>query len=189
MKFPMFPALTLCALLAGAPAAAGDAAAGEARARGACSSCHGMDGTGLNPRWPNLGGQNDQYLIKQLKAFREEIRKDSYMTPMTRPLTDEDIRNLAAYYSAARPSSAVPQQHPAGSPEKAAICVECHGAQGVSANPEWPNLAGQKMDYLIKQMRKFRDGIREDPLMSPVAKTLSNQEINELAAYYAKLRP
>jgi cytochrome c553 len=169
-----------------------DVAAGKARAAGACDSCHGMDGIGRNERWPNLAGQNDAYMIKQLKAFREGSRKDSFMTPMARPLTDQAIRELAAYYSSLPRqyvSDAANGNRAAGEHKAAATCVECHGAQDGSPNPEWPTLAGQKVDYLVKQMRKFRDGVRTDPLMSPAAQSLSDEDINDLAAYYAGLKP
>ncbi|MGB5261277.1 MAG: c-type cytochrome, partial [Gammaproteobacteria bacterium] len=56
---------------------------------------------------------------------------------------------------------------------KAASCAGCHGANGISSNPMWPNLAGQQSGYLIKQMKAFRDGTRDDPMMSPMAKPLS----------------
>ncbi len=173
------------------PVEAGDADAGKARATGACLSCHGMDGIGRNERWPNIAGQNDLYLIRQLNAFREGTRKDSLMTPMARPLTDRNVLDLAAYYSSLPGDHASPRGigDAAAGKDKAAACVECHGADGRSPNREWPNLAGQKPDYLIKQMRKFRDGIREDPLMSPVAATLSNEDINDLAAWFAGLTP
>lgn len=70
---------------------------------------------------------------------------------------------------------------------KAAICVACHGPEGVSSNPLWPNLAGQKDQYLIKQMKAFRDGERKDPLMSPMSAGLSDDDIANLAAYYSGL--
>ncbi len=70
---------------------------------------------------------------------------------------------------------------------KSTVCASCHGANGVSANPMWPNLAGQKEAYLVKQMKAFRDGARNDPMMSPMAKPLSDADINNLAAYYAGL--
>ena len=53
---------------------------------------------------------------------------------------------------------------------KSATCAGCHGAAGISANPLWPNLAGQQQAYLVKQMKAFRDGTRKDPMMSPMAK-------------------
>lgn len=70
---------------------------------------------------------------------------------------------------------------------KAAVCVACHGPEGISANPMWPNLAGQKDQYFIKQMKAFRDGDRKDPVMSPMAAGLSDADIANLAAYYAGL--
>lgn len=70
---------------------------------------------------------------------------------------------------------------------KSVVCASCHGAAGVSNNPLWPNLAGQQAQYLAKQLRSFRDGDRSDPLMSPMAKPLSDEDIENLAAYYAGL--
>jgi cytochrome c553 len=70
---------------------------------------------------------------------------------------------------------------------KAAACAGCHGAKGISGNPLWPNLAGQKDAYLIKQMKAFRDGKREDPMMAPMAKGLSDTDIANIAAFYSGL--
>ena len=87
-------------LMAGAlnPAVAGDAAAGKAKAA-VCIACHGADGVGLTPLYPNLAGQKEQYIVKQLQAFKSGERKDPIMAPMAMPLTDDDMANLAAYYS------------------------------------------------------------------------------------------
>jgi cytochrome c553 len=82
----------------GSAQAAGDAAAGKAKAA-TCAGCHGSAGVSNNPLWPNLAGQKDQYLVKQLKAFRDGARKDPMMSPMAAPLSDQDIENLAAYFS------------------------------------------------------------------------------------------
>lgn len=70
---------------------------------------------------------------------------------------------------------------------KAASCAMCHGAEGVSANDIWPNLAGQKQGYLKKQMKAFKDGTRKDPMMSPMAAPLSDDDIDNLAAYFSSL--
>ncbi len=70
---------------------------------------------------------------------------------------------------------------------KAAVCAGCHGAKGVSANPLWPNLAGQKAAYLEKQLKDFRGGSRKDPTMSGMAKPLKDADIANLAAYYSGL--
>lgn len=90
--------LALAATLAVAPALAADAEAGKAKAA-ICVACHGADGISPNPLWPNLAGQKDQYLVKQMKAFRDGDRKDPLMAPMVATLSDEDIENLAAYYA------------------------------------------------------------------------------------------
>lgn len=71
---------------------------------------------------------------------------------------------------------------------KSAVCAGCHGANGISANPLWPNLAGQKDAYLVKQIKAFRDGTRSDPMMSPMAKPLSDADIDNLAAYFSSLK-
>ena len=71
---------------------------------------------------------------------------------------------------------------------KSVTCAGCHGAEGVSANPLWPNLAGQKDAYMVKQMKAFRDGARNDPMMSPMAKPLSDADIDNLAAYFSSLK-
>jgi cytochrome c553 len=72
---------------------------------------------------------------------------------------------------------------------KSVTCAGCHGANGVSTNPMWPSLAGQKAYYLAKQLRDFRDGKRHNPVMAPMAKGLSDQDIENLAAYYSSLDP
>lgn len=72
---------------------------------------------------------------------------------------------------------------------KAASCMACHGIAGVSNNDMWPNLAGQKRGYLIKTMKDYRDGKREDVMMTPMSKGLSDQDIEDIAMYYASLAP
>lgn len=70
---------------------------------------------------------------------------------------------------------------------RAATCAGCHGDNGISRNPLWPNLAGQKAAYLAKQLKAFREGSRSDPMMTPMAKPLSDADIENLAAYYSSL--
>ncbi len=69
------------------------------------------------------------------------------------------------------------------------LCAGCHGPYGVSTNPLWPNLAGQQEQYLIKALKDYRDENRSDPNMGAFAQTLSDEEIEDLAAYYAELPP
>ncbi|NOX09935.1 MAG: cytochrome c [Gammaproteobacteria bacterium] len=78
--------------------AAGDAAAGKAKAA-TCAGCHGANGKAANPSWPNLAGQNAAYIVNQLKAFKSGARKNPMMSPMAKPLSDADMANLGAYFS------------------------------------------------------------------------------------------
>jgi cytochrome c553 len=98
MKNVLAAMLVSVAVMASGAAIAGDAAAGKAKSA-TCAGCHGPAGISANPLWPNLAGQKDAYLAKQMKAFRDGTRADPMMSPMAKPLTDDDIANLAAYYS------------------------------------------------------------------------------------------
>ena len=73
--------------------------------------------------------------------------------------------------------------------EKAGLCSACHGFAGISANPLWPNLAGQHHAYLAAQIRAYRDGKREEITMQPFVQDLTDQDIEDLAAWYASLSP
>lgn len=97
MKSFLFLVLTALMLISSS-AIAGDAAAGKAKSA-ICASCHGAAGISANPMWPNLAGQKEQYLAKQIKAFRDGTRKDAMMAPMVATLSDDDIANLAAYFA------------------------------------------------------------------------------------------
>lgn len=92
-------AAVLLGCLASAGAVAGDAAAGKAKAA-ACFGCHGMTGVSVNPLWPNLAGQHDQYLVKQMQAFKAGERADPNMTALAATLSDQDMADIAAYFSA-----------------------------------------------------------------------------------------
>jgi len=89
-------------------ALAADPVAGKEKAK-KCQTCHGMDGAAKQPHVPNIGGESDIYLIKQLKAFRSGERQDPQMSIMAKPLTDEDIANLAAWYSSIKFTVTMPE--------------------------------------------------------------------------------
>jgi cytochrome c553 len=72
---------------------------------------------------------------------------------------------------------------------KAALCMACHGPNGNSVNPEWPRLAGQSAVYIAEQLRLFKAGVRDNPVMKPLAASLSDQDINDLAVYYEAQTP
>ena len=77
---------------------AGDAAAGKAKAA-TCNACHGANGISAIPTYPNLAGQKEAYLVKQMKAFKDGTRKDPTMNAMAAPLSDADMANIAAHFS------------------------------------------------------------------------------------------
>ena len=94
--------LIVMLLMASSSVYAGNPEAGKAKAH-ACSACHGLQGISTNPVWPNLAGQHAAYLAIALKAYRDGRRVDPLMTPMARPLSDQDIADLAAYFSSLPP--------------------------------------------------------------------------------------
>jgi cytochrome c553 len=100
MKRQVLTILSAIALAAAANVAqaGGDAAAGAAKAA-TCAGCHGPKGISVGPLFPNLAGQKEAYLVKQLKAFKSGARKDPTMSAMAAPLSDTDIANLAAHFS------------------------------------------------------------------------------------------
>jgi len=99
MKKQIAVASALLVLLVTGSAFAGDAGAGKAKSA-ICAACHGPTGISVNPLWPSLAGQQEMYLAKQMTAFREGTRTDPTMAPMAVALSDADIADLAAYYSA-----------------------------------------------------------------------------------------
>ena len=98
MKKQVLALIAASAMAVSANAVAGDAAAGKAKAA-TCAACHGMDGVSKMPIYPNLKGQKEAYLLKQMKAFKDGTRKDPTMNAMAKPLSDADMANLAAFYS------------------------------------------------------------------------------------------
>jgi cytochrome c553 len=174
----------------------GDAQAGKAVAA-VCSGCHGVAGMSTSPTFPNLAGQHFDFLVDELKAFKSGVRKNDMMSPMAAGLNEADIRNVAAYFS--KFSCGVTggdKAKAALGKAKAANCAACHsagglygtGAPGVSGIPTWPNLAGQNAEYLANTLKSYQDGNRTHPVMTSIAKTLSDADIDHLSAYYASMK-
>ncbi|SPE30338.1 exported hypothetical protein [Burkholderiales bacterium] len=154
-----------------------------------CAGCHGESGTAANEIWPNLAGQNAAYLARSLGAFKTGARTDATMAPMAQAVADDDVPNLAAYFS----SLSCGASGRRGSGDAAAgkvlakQCTACHGESGRPVNTSWPRLAGQNPGYLANALTAFREGQRSDPFMSPVAHGLSDADIANLATYFAAL--
>lgn len=176
--------------LAGVVAAvAGDAAAGQKKHAESCASCHGAAGISPNDTWPNLAGQNAAYLVRILGAYKSGDQTDVMMSPLAKALTDAEVQNLAAYYVGlsckAPPNDPGKGDAAAGKALASKNCAACHGETGITSNPAWPRIAGQKSDYLVNVLKSFRGGLRKDPMMAGVVRGLSDADIDNLAAFYA----
>ena len=170
---------------------AGDALAGAKTAAKQCASCHGAQGVAEDEAWPSLAGQHAAYLVGILAAYKSGAQTDVMMSSVAQSLSDTEIQNLATYY-AGLGCKAPPAKKRLGDVDAgrtlAKNCAACHGDTGISSNPAWPNLAAQHAGYLVNVLKAFRAGLRRDPLMAGVTRGLSDQDIVNLAAYYAAQR-
>jgi cytochrome c553 len=164
-----------------------------------CASCHGGDGRGVSPTFPRLAGQQPDYLVAQLKAFRDKTRADphahTYMWGMAAKLTDEMIDGLAASYAAMPPAPGEPGD-PAEMAAGAKIfaegiadrevpaCNACH-AENAEGGGTIPRLAGQQRGYLERQLAAFASNARANEMMHDNSKNLTPTEVAEVAAYVA----
>jgi cbb3-type cytochrome c oxidase subunit III len=189
--------------LAAAPAAlaAGDAAAGQTKAA-VCAACHGVDGNSVNPEWPSIAGQHPGYIASQLHAYKDGKRENVLMSPQAMALSEEDIADLAAYFSGQGPSpreadpelaSRGEQLYRGGDPERGiAACIACHGPNG-RGNPAagYPVIAGQHSVYAAAQLRLYASGERRsDPnqMMRSIARRMTEEDIRAVSAYVQGLR-
>jgi cytochrome c553 len=196
-------ALLALGLAATAPAvAAGDAAAGQARAI-TCAACHGADGNSLNPEWPSLAGQHESYIIKQLQAFKSGARQNVLMSGQAMALSDQDMADLAAYFASQKPArkTADPalvktgeQIYRGGHKETGApACLACHGPDGLgNITAAWPRVSGQHATYTAAQLAAYRSGQRstdgDTQIMRNVAARLTDDEIKAVASYIQGLQ-
>jgi len=96
-------------------------------------------------------------------------------------LTTGIVLGLTTFAAHAAPSAALNA--------KFGVCFSCHGADGKAILPTYPNLAGQNKDYLVQTLKQFRDGSRPNPIMGPMAKPLSDSDIDQIAMYFADIKP
>lgn len=186
-------ALAITVLLPAVAMAAGDAGAGKAKSA-MCAGCHGADGTSLAPMYPNLSGQNAQYLEDSIKAYRSQERTGgnaAMMYGMVGALSDQDISDLAAYFSSVpRGAGAAGAGDAAAGKGKAAMCAGCHGGDGVALAPMYPNLAGQNAAYLESAMAGYKSQQRAGgnaAMMYGMVGGLSAADMADLAAHFSGL--
>ena len=176
--------------------AAGDPSAGKDKSQ-VCAACHAADGNSVNPDWPKLAGQHEDYLIKQLMDFRSGNRENVQMSPMAANLSDEDIHDLAAYCAS--------QKIRHGTTDPAALelgkkiyragninagvpaCSACHGPTG-RGNPaaKYPALGGQHAAYTTTQLNAFRADSRTNDVnevMRTIVDRMTDEEIKAVAQF------
>ena len=180
--------------LACLPALSGaqDVEAGRKKAA-VCAACHGPNGNPVIPLNPILAGQTSRYLYLQLRDFKEGRRKDPQMSPMAEPLTRDDMLDLAAFFAAQKPRPSAFKPDPARVARGKAkadetLCSMCHLGNFIGQN-EIPRVMGQQFDYTVKQLRDFKNRVRTNDAgnMTAVARTLSDQDIEDLGHYTASL--
>lgn len=179
------------------PVATGSAEAGKAKSM-TCAACHGQDGNSVNPAWPSLAGQHASYIVKELKAFKSGARKNALMSGMAMPLSDQDMLDLAAYFSTQKlaPAAANPDLVAAGEhlyrggnkDTGVPACLACHGPTGRGNGPAaWPAIAGQHADYLAAQLDAYRSKERttdgDTQMMRNVAARLTDDDIKAVTSY------
>ncbi|HEU4616586.1 MAG TPA: c-type cytochrome [Gammaproteobacteria bacterium] len=180
-----------------------------------CYQCHQIRGQGsVTAEFPRVAGQSFRYLYASLQDFASGRRNDPTMTPIARALTPQDMRDVAAFYSAQEPRTqataglAARKTSPTadvlaaggalaaiGSAERGVQgCANCHGPQGAGLPPVYPYLAGQYPNYLEAQLDAWRSGRRSAggegfDVMADIAKRLTREDVHAVAEYYASIEP
>jgi len=177
------------------PVPAADVAAGKTTAE-SCAGCHGADGISQTAETPSLAGEPDDYTQWQLVYFRRGARKNELMESVAQSLTNEEIRNLGAYYASLAP----PEPEPAPTSDvlaqtgarltKQHRCASCHGDDYAGVGPA-ARLSGQREDVLLKALHEFKSGSRVGSgvaSMAEVTYELSDADMQALAHYMATRR-
>ncbi|QEY60585.1 cytochrome c4 [Metapseudomonas lalkuanensis] len=177
--------------------AAGDAKAGQAKAA-VCGACHGPDGNSAAPNFPKLAGQGERYLLKQMKDIKAGNRTVLEMTGLLTNTSDQDMADIAAYFSSQKGSvgAADPKVVARGEAlfrggkleQGMPACTGCHAPDGSgNAAAGFPHLGGQHAQYVAKQLTDFREGNRtndgDSMVMRGIAAKLSNKDIEAVSSY------
>ena len=167
-----------------------------------CIACHGIDGNSLISANPKLGGQHAAYILKQLKNFKSGLRENAVMAGMVVNLTEQEMINLALYFSEQNILLSKARNNGVGSlGEKifragiknkgVAACASCHGPSGHGIPDKYPRLNAQHSQYTLAQLNAFRLELRKndsDEVMRTIAQKLTEQEMQAVADYIQGLR-
>lgn len=183
--------------VAGAAYAEGDAAAGQGKVA-ICSACHNPDGNSMIPTFPKLAGQGKHYLYKQMQDIKKGDRPVPEMTGMLDALSDQDLKDISAWYASQKGSVGYAAEELVERGEALfrggkledgmPACTGCHSPDGSGMDAAlYPKLSGQHADYIAKQLTDFREGDRENDgdamIMRDIAAKLSNKDIKALSSY------
>lgn len=207
MKKLLLPLTLLFGLIGTAHAFDGDAEAGKAKSA-TCAACHGPDGNSPVDMYPKIAGQHAPYLYKQLRQYKlgmetggKQGRNNSIMYGMVAPLSDQDMKDLAAYFASQKMKSGTTpenviargeQLYRAGDADRGiAACIACHGPRGVGNSlGGFPKISFQHANYLKTTLQEFRSGQRHNDLngmMQDIAKKLTDDDIEVLSQYLGGL--
>ena len=176
----------------------GNADQGKAKSA-TCAACHGADGNSAAADYPKLAGQHATYLASTLKAYRDGSRVNAIMAGMAAALSDDDIADLAAYYTTQATSGGAVDADLVARGEQlfrfgdsakgVSACTACHGPTGAGiASAGFPSLKGQWAGYTETQLKAYREGSRENAMMNGVAQNLSDADIRAVASYVGGLQ-
>ena len=176
----------------------GNADQGKAKSA-TCAACHGADGNSAAADYPKLAGQHATYLASILKAYRDGSRVNAIMAGMAAALSDDDIADLAAYYTTQATSGGAVDADLVARGEQlfrfgdsakgVSACTACHGPTGAGvASAGFPSLKGQRAGYTETQLKAYREGSRANAMMKGVAQNLSDADIRAVARYVGGLQ-
>lgn len=165
---------------------AGDRAAGKIAAA-ACAGCHGENGVSTSPLTPSLAGQDAEYLVAAVGAYKEGTRSDETMKGIADSLDAAALKNVAAYYAGQQPQP-IKVHGPLTTAEWVQRCDRCHGPGGNSIEPDLPALAAQRQDYLEKALHAYRASEHKNSQMAAMVEGLTETDVESLAAYYSRQR-
>lgn len=180
----------------------GDAKAGKALIS-TCVACHGEDGNSASPAWPKLAEQGVIYLVKQLKEFKKGESGPRYnesMYPMVQSLSEQDMINIATYFSQQKISQGETQKNYLARGQQLyrggdigkgiSACAACHGPSGRgNLLAKFPSVRSQHAAYTVEQLKKFRSGQRSNgAMMTAIAKRMSDEDMQAVASYMEGLK-
>lgn len=184
-------ALACAAVLAQGAPLQGNAERGKAISY-TCLGCHGISGF-RNPypdySVPELRGQHPEYLVAALTGYKNGERSHTTMHAQASELSAQDMADIAVFFAGPVLKSGTSPASEHKPPAAAALCVACHGADGIGVVPQYPSLAGQHADYIVQALKEYKSGARKNPVMAGMAAQVKADDMWVIADYYSRLTP